>query len=694
MSPSGHEGELSVWQLLRLIGAYRSMIAGTVALSLGLALLLLVLVEPVFEARSLILVEPGNDNTTDEAIAAVGIANDSAVIDSQVKVLASRLLARQTIGRLALADDGELSGDGGIEAVIRSFAERLNVERDGGTNAISIAFRSREPDKAARIANELAAIYIEGQLLAKHESTRRGTDWLGAQVEEARARFETAERVLRDYRASSQPAYADAEAMRGIDIANLKRDHIAAMADAAARRSKLERVRRIIDGQPGIQAFEELGGSPVLQNLHALKNQTMRREAELSTDFGTRHPRRLDLRSQLTRIDLQIATEQRALVSRMESELDQAIARETTLRREIDELKQQTLAQRRAQTRIAELERDMEMARRLFESYLGRFEAVAETEEMQRPDARLISEAVPPRYPAFPRPAYVFGSFTVAGLATVLLAIFLLEQKDRGFRTGEHLESALDLPCLALMPVTTQSTGSRIAPHDHVQARPRSRAAETMRGLIASLELADRAPRARAVLVTSALPGEGKSSLTLSLARVAANDGLRVLVVDADLRRPVLHEMLHREAAAGLQEILRGERRVGDVLLADDHSPLMLIPGCPREDQPARLLGRDGLGALIESAREDFDLILVDSAPMMAVADARLIARMVDVTLFVCRFDSTGKAIAVRCVDQLREAGANIAGAVLSRVDPERHGRFGAAEAGIHRRDLAAYYAD
>ena len=158
MSPSGHEGELSVWQLLRLIGAYRSMIAGTVALSLGLALLLLVLVEPVFEASSLILVEPGNDNTTDEAIAAVGIANDSAVIDSQVKVLASRLLARQTIGRLALADDGELSGDGGIEAVIRSFAERLNVERDGGTNAISIAFRSRDPDKAARIANELAAI--------------------------------------------------------------------------------------------------------------------------------------------------------------------------------------------------------------------------------------------------------------------------------------------------------------------------------------------------------------------------------------------------------------------------------------------------------------------------------------------------------------------------------------------------------
>ena len=295
---------------------------------------------------------------------------------------------------------------------------------------------------------------------------------------------------------------------------------------------------------------------------------------------------------------------------------------------------------------------------------------------------------------AFPRPAYVFGSFTVAGLATVLLAIFLLEQQDRGFRTGEHLEAALDLPCLALMPVTTRSTGSRVAPHDHVQEKPRSRAAETMRGLIASLELADRAPRARAVLVTSALPGEGKSSLTLSLARVAANDGLRVLVVDADLRRPVLHEMLHREAAAGLQEILRGERRVGDVLLADDHSPLMLIPGCPREDQPARLLGRDGLGALIESARADFDLILVDSAPMMAVADARLIARMVDVTLFVCRFDSTGRAIAVRCVDQLREAGANIAGAVLSRVDPERHGRFGAAEAGIHRRDLAAYYAD
>ncbi|MEZ5823394.1 MAG: GumC family protein, partial [Geminicoccaceae bacterium] len=438
MNTARSEDELSLWQLFRLLGAYRSMIAGALALSLGLALLLLVLVEPVYEARALILVEPGRDGAPDDAVASVGIANDSTVIDSQVKLLASRSLARQAIERLDLAHDDEFSAkatgrasNGDIETVIEAFLDRLEVERDGRTNAISLAFRSAMPDKAARIANELAAIYIEGQLTAKHESTRRGTDWLGDQLEQARQRFEQAEQVLRDYRTQSQPAYADAEALHGIDIANLKRDHIAALADAAARRSKLERVRRIIDEQPGVQAFEELGGSSVLQNLHALKNQTMRREAELATDFGSRHPRRLDLRSQLTRIDLQIATEQRALVGRMESELDQAVARERTLRRELDELKQQTLARREAETRIDELERDVEMTRRLYEGYLGRFESVSDIETMQRPDARLISEAVPPQAPVFPRPGQVFASFSAAGLVTVLLVILLLEHRDR-----------------------------------------------------------------------------------------------------------------------------------------------------------------------------------------------------------------------------------------------------------------------
>ncbi|MCB1969683.1 MAG: polysaccharide biosynthesis tyrosine autokinase [Geminicoccaceae bacterium] len=686
--------DASLLYILRVIGGYRWLIGGAAALSLGTALLVLVMVEPVYLARSMILVEPAREGRPDEAVAEVGIVNDSAAIESQAKILASRSMAHQVIERLGLVRDRELGDDGDLETAIRSFIDRVQVERDGRTNVIAVGFRSREPVKAARIANELASLYIADQLRAKHESTRRGTEWLSVQLEHARLRFEQAEAALHDYRAGIQPTYADAEVLHGIDIANLKRDHIAALADMAARRARLERVRRLVNTQSGVQAFEELGGSAVLQNLHALKNQTMRQEAELSTDFGVRHPRRLDLHNQITRLDLQIATEQQALVSRMQSELDEAVARERTLRRELDNLKDQTLAQREAETRMAELEREVEMARRLYEGYLGRFEAVVDTEETQRADARLISEAVPPLRPVAPDPVMVVSSALVAGIATALLLIYLLEQRDRGFRGGQHLEATIGLPCIAHVPVISGRATGGVPPQDYVVQQSRSRLAETMRGLIASLDLADRRQRARAVLLTSAVPDEGKSTLAACLARVAAQDGLRVLLIDADLRKPTLHELLETEAETGLQEILRGEKRVGEVLQHDAPTSLVLIPGKPRRDQPARLLGREGLGALIESARDDFDLILVDSAPLMAVADGRLISRMVDATLFVCRFDHTPRAIVTRCVEQLREAGAVLAGAVLTRVDPVRLARYGAAESRIHRRDVAAYYAD
>ncbi|MCB2053421.1 MAG: AAA family ATPase [Geminicoccaceae bacterium] len=688
--------DVSLLDIARTLDHWRALVLGCVGLGLVLAIAGLALVDPVYEARAVVLIEPGHQRGADDAVTAQGLSDDDAVIDGQARVLASRTLAEEVVADLARDGAPGFTGDAELQekARVESFLKRLDVARDGKSNAIAVTFRSTDPQQAAMVANRVAEHYIAGQLTLKYETTRRGTEWLATQLEDSRSRLGRAEADLATFRQESEGGYADAIQLRGLDVVDLKRDHMAAVAEVAARRQQLGRIEALVAAQPGALAFEELGGSAVLQNLHALKNQAVRRETELAAQYGPRHPRILDARSDLAELERQIATEQRSLVGRVRSELDQARARETALAAELDALKTQTRAQREAETRIDELKREVDLERRLYEGFIGRLQAVADIDKVQRADARLISPAAAPERPVSPRPALVLSTAFAASLATALMIVYLLEQGDRGFRTGAALEKTLGLPCLGLVPLVDPGKADGALPHDYVLDRTRSRLAETMRGLLAALHPRAGGEGAKVLLVTSAVAEEGKSTLVLSLARTAAEEGLRVLLIDADLRRPRLHAMLGHRPSAGLPEMLRGEKTLEQVLRDDPRTPLRLLPASHRLDRPTRLLGMEGIGALLHELRPAFDLILVDSAPLLAVADGRLLARAADEVLVVCRWNATPCAVVAHCIRQLRDAGATIAGCVLGRVDLQRHARLGSAEAGIAGRELAAYYAD
>jgi Mrp family chromosome partitioning ATPase len=337
---------------------------------------------------------------------------------------------------------------------------------------------------------------------------------------------------------------------------------------------------------------------------------------------------------------------------------------------------------------------EVELDRRLYEGLVQRASAEAD-QAAPAADARVISEAVPPTSPSFPKPRLLASLGGTVGLALALFLVYLLESSDRGFAGPDEVQEGLALPTLALVPELPASS-SGPAPQDYPLEKPRSRYAEALRDILAALQLDPHAGGpGQVVLLTSVLPDEGKSTLALSLGRLGVAEGLRVLVIDADLRRPSIHALAGLRPGPGLIELLRGEVPPEEVIHTDPRSSgLHILASSGRLSQPTRFLTPDRLGRVFQVVRTRFDLVIVDAAPLAAVADPRLLAPLADKTLLLIRHASTRRELCLPMLASLRATGATIAGVVLSRTDLRRYQdttryRLGAAQA-----SLARYYAD
>lgn len=692
------DDELSLLELLQLVHRRRwLLLAGLLLGALG-GVGFVALTPPTYTAQALLIIEPDR-GAPSATVASASDTLDSASVDSQVQILASRSLAREAIAQLGLKADPDLAspaeGDGPEGDLVGRFLDRLDVKREGKSHVIRIAYRSGSPVRAAEVANKLAELYMVGQLSRKFDASRRQSGWLQERLAALKGQLEAAEAELERFRAASEPVLGEGLAVGEAEIAGLNGQLVAATLDRAGKEAMLGRLRPLVAAGGSAAGLSALGSSPLLDNLMALKADLLRREAELTAQYGVRHPRIVDLQAEKARLEARLQQERQALLRQFEGEVERARAKERALAGELKALKGKALQREQAAQRLRELERAVELGRRLYEAQLARATAEEVPETARGPDARLISEAVPPMEPSFPKPKLVLSLSLTGGLLLGVAAMYLAEMGEQGFRSAREVEEALGLPLLALVPKVASRRDGPL-PQDYALERPRSRYAESLRELLAlpPLRRAGGAGGAKAILVTSSLPQEGKSTLVLSLARAAAAEGLKVLAIDADLRRPSLHALAGLKAGPGLVEALRREAPLAEVALTDPKAPLRLLPGSQRLSQPTRLLGPEGLGALLAGLRRSFDLILIDSAPLVAVADAKLIAGVADAVLLVVRYGETRRDFCRACLQGLIDAGARPAGVVLTQVDPRRHARVSALAAGVAAARLSRYYHD
>lgn len=677
-----------------------------------------------WDATAEILIDPRRERpfAFDQVVGDLPV--DNAVVASEIAVLLSRDLLARTVDRLGLDNDPEFAAPAPgpaarIETTLRAWAPALadwprltptplagpardraaaalaraaRARQAGRSYVIALTVRSADPDKSARIANALAETYVENQLSAKYEATRRASAWLAGRIVDLEAKAAEAETAVERYRAGQSLGDAQGPAVAEQQLAEINSQLVAARAARAEAEARHGQITRLIAAK-GEGAAANVLSSPLILNLRQQRAEVKRREAELATRYGPKHPQMINVRAELSDIGAALSAELRKRVATLSNEVEVAAAREAALLAALSELEERTVDLSRASVGLRRLEREAAANRRIYEDVLSRYKETSESQEVQQADARVISAAAPPERPAAPRRGLIAALAGLGGGLAGLGLVFLGELMANTFRTAEEAQRLLGLPVLARIPRARGLTRRGGLPA-RLEAEPNSALAEAARELRTGLTLSRLDDPPRVALVTSAAPGEGKSTTCVALALLYARMGKRCAIVECDMRRPSLGRAIGAAAAGpDLIAALRGEATADEALRPVGRGGAVALTVNRPTPQAADILSSERFAALVANLRARFDLVLLDTPPALAVADAAAAARAADACLFLLRWNHTPRQAAAEALERLRQAGAAPCGVALSMVDLKREAgyRYGGYRGAAP--DYSPYYA-
>lgn len=695
--------------LAEMIAAIRRrkwVLTGTVVGALILAALYLLIVTPRYSADALILIEPQNTNFVSVESVVTGMSGDAETIQSEALVLSSRELAGRVIRRLELYDDPEFNPDYDAQddtpppamsrefsAVVDQFLSRLAVIPQDNSRVIAVSFASEIPAKAANVANALADEYIVAGLEAKFDSTRRANDWLGVRIEELREQVGETEQQVEAARADFGLLEGNGSTLASQELAQLNTELVVARNERTEAAARLGQIRNLQRNQADIDSVADVLNSVLIQRLREQEAEVDRRVADHSQEYGERHPKMIQLRAEANDLNVRIEAEINKIVAGLSNQVAVARAREDALLSRLEQLKKEVVVANQNEIGLRALDREAEANRALLATMLARQKETLSQEDagFQQADARVISAADIPLEPSFPRRGLVLSLVLIGATILGLIAILVLELLDDGFRSGEEIERATGIPSIGFIP-HVPDTGSHENLLSYIAGKPATAFGEAIRTLNWSLSIAFPSPP-KSVLITSSIPGEGKTTIAACLATSQSVAGRKTLLIDADTRQPACHELIGFKREPGLTDYLIGEATLDEILVVRDWSGLTFLPaGMPNPNAP-NLFESQKMRDLITELESRFDLVVIDSPPVMAAADARILCRMTAATVAVVRWEQTRRTLACNTLGQLQAADAKLAGVLISMVDARKHSRYGYGDSGAYTGDLEKYYA-
>ena len=717
-------GRLTLRGVLRLLYRRKWFLLLPIAVALAGTEAVLTQLTPEYNATAVVIVEPGPTRLDVAPIAPGGPPEPSSRVVSDADLMQSPGVLGQTVDKLGLADDPDFGaapptlvarwwklgrdwvrakvGDipGLPEDAVASpraraigmLADQVSAVARPPSTLIAINVRSADRAKAERIANVIADIYLAEKVRTRSEAARRTVDFFDAKLAPLKADYEGAEKALADFRARTGIT-GDGRTTVAQTLSELSTQLNQARLQTAERESRLKALQRAQSTPSARAGLTEIISNPVITGLQLQEAEVARRVTDLTQRYGDNYPRVPEAKTELGQVQARIASEIAKIAVSMQGDLDAARAKEAQLKEQVDRLEQQASDQGQAADEVRRLQARVDSTKTAYREMLKRAEELQERLATGQAEVRILSAAATSAVPVYPRYARSLYIAALAGLLFGLAWIGIVERLDNGIRSTEDVERLLGAPLVGMIP-RLRAADLKASPIQLVLKKPMAVYAESLRLAHTAVTVATPSRAPRVVMVTSSIPGEGKSTFACSLAALVArsNPAKRVLLIDCDLRRSAVAQILGAPKDAGtLDQYLEKGRPLGEVLSRHAGSGLFYIAAKSDTANSAELLGSSAMAQLIEAFRDKFDLIILDTPPVMAVSDPRIVAQLVDFAVFVVRWEKTARDIAATAFKLLAEVAPH-AGVVLSQVNLKRHAKYGYSDYAASYSKYSKYY--
>ena len=680
--------------------------------------------KPIYRAKALLEVAKENPNIlTVQELFALDTVSDT-YLETQFKILQSDTLARRVIEGLRLdkleefnprasqlgdakpqnaaAAQSFTAGDTerdpwAYQTALKRFRDRLSVDPIKRSRLVEISFESRDAELAARVLNALASHYIEQSLEVRWEATQKASEWLSQQLLELKARLEKSENEMQSYARENGLLFLEREKGVPENIVNERlRQLQEELTRAQAARYEKESLYRLVQAAD-YASLPGMAENKLVADLAVRLADLQREQAQLATTFTADYPKVRQIQSQINELDATLARERGRVAGRITNDYLAAVRRENLVAQAFAEQQKQAnlIAGRSVQYNI--LKREVETNQQLYEGLLQRLKEAGVSAGLKASNIRIVDAAEPPKKPARPNLPLNLALAVLLGTSLGVGAAFLQEHVDNSLKTSEDVERFLGLPALALIPAVESLNGRRKGAYRlyggskplangkpqtsalpsttprwyriDVEATQQSALAESFRSLRTSvlLSTADRPPRT--LLVSSSQPSEGKTTVSINLAISLAQLGQRVLLIDGDMRRPSVRKAFDIDNSLGLVSYLTGQQDWRAAVRPTGLESLDALVCGPVPPNPAELLSSERMRTLLREVKVEYHFVVVDSPPLLNVADSRILATLVEGIVLVVKGGETPRELAQRAGAYARDVGANLIGVVLNNLD-------------------------
>ncbi len=714
-------------ETLELVEYWRSITKhkwSIVGLALAIALLTALVVsaiQPSYRSTATILIETGKNKVVSIEEVYSGMPANREYLQTQVEILKSRELAAKVVAKLKLDTNPEfdprqkappywmkwlasigispeeigVSGGGNAasdEAAIKkrvtaAIQRSLQVEPVRNSQLIRVSFEAHDPELAAIIANAFAETFIENDLEARYQMTQKASDWLADRLRGLRLKVEAAEKALQQYREKERIVEAKGVALSGAskqfeELTKAEIDARQRRMDAEIRYTQIKASRGNYDTVPAII------NNPSVAKMRDAEAEADKRLAELGHRYGKEHPRMVSAEAELKAAHENTRRAIEAVVAGINKEYEIVRANETATTKQLAQAKDEIQNMNRKEYQLNLLEREVTSNRQLYDMFLGRFKETSATESLQTTIARIVDPAIPNLTPYKPNKTRVVQISLVVGVFLGVLLALLLERLDNTFKTSADVEKKLGLPMLTTLPIIT----GKFKPERIFTENPQSVFSEGVRTARTGILLSAIDEPHKSLVITSSVPGEGKTTFAMNLALAFAQTR-RVVLVDADMRRPSVGKAFGKESTApGLSNLVSGTSPAQDCVFRVDDTDLYVVPAGVIPPNPLELLLSKRFEEAVHKLAGMFDMVIFDSPPVQLVSDALVVARHTTGMVYVVKADDVPYQVARNGIKRVRQGQANVIGVALNHLDFQRADRYYGEYTGYSKYGYRRYY--